>query len=40
MDNQVILTADGQQSEKTVIIYRSEDGTIQLDVELYMKPCG
>lgn len=35
MDNQVILTADGQQSEKTVIIYRSEDGTIQLEVQLY-----
>ena len=34
MDNQVILTADGQQSEKTVIIYRSEDGSIQLEVQL------
>ena len=34
MDNQVILTADGQQSEKSVIIYRSEDGSIQLEVQL------
>ena len=34
MDNQVVLTADGQQSEKTVIIYRSEDGSIQLEVQL------
>jgi len=35
MENQVILSNDNQQSEKSVIIYRSEDGTIQLDVELY-----
>jgi len=35
MDNQVILSADGQQSEKSVIIYRSEDGTIQLEVQLH-----
>ena len=35
MDNQVILTADGLQSEKSVIIYRSEDGTIQLEVQLH-----
>ena len=35
MDNQVILTADGQQSKKSVIIYRSEDGTIQLEVQLH-----
>ena len=34
MDNQVVLSADGQQSEKTVIIYRSEDGSIQLEVQL------
>lgn len=35
MDNQIILSADGQQSEKSVIIYRSEDGTIQLEVQLH-----
>ncbi len=35
MGNQVILSADGQQSEKSVIIYRSEDGTIQLEVQLH-----
>ena len=35
MDNQVILSADGQQSERSVIIYRSEDGTIQLEVQLH-----
>ena len=35
MENQLILPADGQQSEKSVIIYRSEDGTIQLEVQLY-----
>ena len=35
MQNQVILSADNQQSEKSVIIYRSEDGTIQLEVQLY-----
>jgi len=34
MDNQIILTADGLQSEKSVIIYRSEDGSIQLEVQL------
>ncbi len=35
MDNQITLPADDQQSEKSVIIYRSEDGTIQLEVQLY-----
>lgn len=35
MDNQIILSADGQQSEKSVIIYRREDGTIQLEVQLH-----
>ncbi|MBO7073856.1 MAG: virulence RhuM family protein [Bacteroidales bacterium] len=35
MDNQIILSADGQQSDKSVIIYRSEDGTIQLEVQLH-----
>lgn len=35
MENQIILPANGQQSEKSVIIYRSEDGTIQLEVQLY-----
>ena len=35
MENQLILPADSQQSEKSVIIYRSEDGTIQLEVQLY-----
>ncbi len=34
MDNQVVLSADNQQSEKSVIIYRSEDGSIQLEVQL------
>jgi len=35
MDNQVILSGDSRQSEKSVIIYRSEDGTIQLEVQLH-----
>ena len=35
MENQLILPADGQLSEKSVIIYKSEDGTIQLEVQLY-----
>ena len=35
MENQLIIPTDGQQSEKSVIIYRSEDGTIQLEVQLY-----
>lgn len=35
MENQVILSADNQPSEKSVIIYRSKDGTIQLEVQLY-----
>ena len=35
MGNQLILSSDNQQSEKSVIIYRSEDGTIQLEVQLY-----
>lgn len=30
MEDQVILSADNQPSEKSVIIYRSKDGTIQL----------
>lgn len=34
MDNQVILSADGQQSEKSVIIYRSEDDEVQLEVKI------
>ena len=34
MENQVILSADNQPSEKSVIIYRSKDGTIQLEVQL------
>lgn len=34
MENQVILSNDNQQSEKSVIIYRSKDGTIQLEVQL------
>lgn len=35
MENQVILSNDNRQSEKSVIIYRSEDGTIQLEVQLH-----
>jgi len=35
MDNQVIISEDSRQSEKSVIIYRSEDGTIQLEVQLH-----
>ena len=35
MDNKTLLPENSQPSEKSVIIYRSEDGTIQLDVELY-----
>ena len=35
MDNQVLLPESCQQAEKSVIIYRSEDGTIQLEVQLY-----
>lgn len=34
MENQLILPADGQQSEKSVIIYISEDGSVQLEVQL------
>ena len=34
MEHQVILSVDGQQSEKSVIIYRSEDGSVQLEVQL------
>ena len=34
MDNQIILQTNDQQSEKSVIIYRSEDGSIQLEVQL------
>jgi len=34
MDNQVVLSADGQQSEKSAVIYKSNDGTIQLEVHL------
>ena len=35
MDNKTLLPGNNQQSEKSVIIYRSEDGTIQLEVQLY-----
>ena len=35
MENQVILSNDNQQSEKSVIIYRSSDGAVQLEVILY-----
>lgn len=35
MENQVILSNDNRQSEKSVIIYISEDGTIQLEVQLH-----
>ncbi len=34
MSNLAILSNDDQQSDKSVIIYRSEDGTIQLEVQL------
>ena len=34
MENQLIIPTDGQQSEKSVIIYRSEDGSVQLEVQL------
>lgn len=34
MDNQVVLSEDGQQSEKSAVIYKSNDGTIQLEVQL------
>ena len=34
MDNQILLQTIDQQSEKSVIIYRSEDGSIQLEVQL------
>lgn len=34
MDNQVILSEDSRQSEKSVVIYKSKDGTIQLEVQL------
>ena len=34
MNNQILLPADDQQSEKSVIIYRSEDGSVQLEVQL------
>lgn len=34
MDDQVILSADGQQSEKSVIIYKSKDTEVQLDVKV------
>ena len=34
MDNKTLLPENIQQSEKSVIIYRSEDGTIQLEVQL------
>ena len=33
--NTNILPTEIQQSEKSVIVYRSEDGTIQLEVQLY-----
>ena len=34
MENQVILSNDNQQSEKSVIIYRSEDDEVQLEVKI------
>ena len=34
MENQVVLSTDSQNAEKSVIIYRSEDGNIQLEVQL------
>ena len=34
MENQVILSADNQQSEKSVIIYKSEDDEVQLEVKI------
>jgi hypothetical protein len=34
MSNLAILSNDDQQSDKSVIIYRSEDGSIQLEVQL------
>ena len=34
-ENENLLSTEIQQSEKSVIIYRSEDGTIQLEVQLY-----
>ena len=35
MDNKTLLPENSQQSEKSVIIYRSEDGNVQLEVQLY-----
>ena len=35
MEKKTLLPENSRQSEKSVIIYRSEDGTIQLEVELY-----
>ena len=34
-ENENLLSTEIRQSEKSVIIYRSEDGTIQLEVQLY-----
>lgn len=34
MENQVILSNDNQQSEKSVIIYKSEDDEVQLEVKI------
>ena len=34
MENQLIIPTDGQQSEKSVIIYRSEDDEVQLEVKV------
>lgn len=35
MDNKTLLPENSQQSEKSVIIYRSSDGAVQLEVILY-----
>ena len=35
MDNAVILSADNHQSEKSMVVYRSSDGEVQLEVILY-----
>ena len=35
MEKKTLLTENSQQSEKSVIIYRSEDDNVQLEVQLY-----
>ena len=35
MEKKTLLPENSQQSEKSVIIYRSEDGNVQLEVQLY-----